>query len=92
MPFIPIPDESSLSGNPAFTRRKIRKAGDDRVLEMTERLLAKFIEEGEDMLSSDLNDLVHALHRTAIHVQRVKQALMLKKLRRTTRTNVNIKE
>lgn len=78
----PIPDEANPDGGVEFTLRKIRKAGEQNVLQSTERLLARFIDDGDEMLVSEMSDLLEALHRAAILVQKTKQAVMLKKLRK----------
>jgi len=88
MNFKPIPHEDHSAGGAAaagFTQRKIRKSGESNVLKRTEALLAHFIEDGEDMLVSDMQDLIEALHRTAMQVQQVKQHKLVAKLRKITR-------
>ncbi len=80
--FKPIPDETSASGHAEFTLRKIRKAGEQNVLAATERLLAKFVDDGDEMLVSEMSDLIEVLHRAASLVQKTKHAVMLKKLKK----------
>jgi len=80
-----IPFEDANSG---FTTRKIRKTGDTRILESTEKLLAKFIHESDEMLISELDELIIALHRSALQVQRAKKTKMITKLKKSTRTNI----
>ncbi len=91
MSFKPIPDESRLPRKAHFTLRKIRKYGDANLLTQVEKLLAKFVQDGEDMLLSEMSDLVNALHRVALQVQRAKQSKLLKKFRQTARTKLKIK-
>jgi len=85
MNFIPIPHEDRGTDAAGFTQRKIRKSGESNILKRTEVLLAQFIEDGEDMLVSDMQDLISSLHRTAIQVQQVKQSKLLHRLRKITR-------
>jgi hypothetical protein len=89
MAFKPIPDEGVTSG---FTRRQIRKTGDANVLLAAEKLLQKFISDGDEMLISELNDLTAALHRSSLQVQRVRQKVLLKRLKRSTRTDLKIED
>ena len=88
MHFKPIPDESKI---PNFTKRRIRKSGDTNLLANTQKLLAGFQDEGEDMLVSEMGDLVDALYRSAILVQKTKQAVLLERLRRNSRKKLPTK-
>ncbi|MFH1375312.1 MAG: hypothetical protein ABIH35_01430 [Patescibacteria group bacterium] len=82
--FKPIPDESR-SDRAGFTTRRIRKAGDTDLLATTQKLLDRFADEDDDMLVSEMGDLVDALHRSALLVQRTKQRVLLCKLHRCSR-------
>ncbi|MCF7845658.1 MAG: hypothetical protein K9L85_00285 [Candidatus Peribacteraceae bacterium] len=82
--FKPIPDEGN-HGKAHFVRRKIRTSGDSNLLAVVQNLLARFEDEGDDMLVSEMGDLVDALHRSAILVQKAKQKKLLRKLRRSAR-------
>jgi len=81
--FKSIPDESSTGAH--FTKRKIRKIGDSNLLQKALDLLAKFEDEGDEMLIGEMGDLVDVLHRSAIIVQRSKQEALLAKLRKHSR-------
>lgn len=89
MNFKLIPDESKT---PHFTKRRIRKSGQANLLANTQNLLLRFQEEGEDMLVSEMSDLVNALHRSAILVQKTKQAVLLERLRRSSRKKMSTKK
>jgi hypothetical protein len=80
-----IPDES-VDAQPMFTKRRIRKNGELDLLQNVCELLDKFRDEGSDMLACDMEDLVHALHRSAILVQKSKQKKLLNKLRKHSRS------
>ncbi len=82
--FKPIPDESN-SGKAQFVKRRIRKTGEANLLATVCNLLAKFEDEGEEMLVSEMGDLVNAFHRSAILVQKTKQKVLLAKLRKSSR-------
>lgn len=79
-----IPDESS-SGKAQFVRRRIRKIGDVNLLATTCNLLAKFEDESDEMLVGEMGDLVDALYRSAILVQKTKQKVLLARLRKSSR-------
>ncbi len=79
-----IPNEGD-SSKAHFVKRKIRKTGDTNVLANTSKLLEKFESEGDEMLVSEMGDLVHALHRSAVLVQKAKQTKLLAKLRKHSR-------
>lgn len=85
MNFKLIPDEREA---PHFTKRRIRKSVHTNLLASTQDLLLQFQEEGEDMLVSEMSDLVNALHRSAILVQKTKQAVLLERLRRSSRKKI----
>ena len=89
MNFKLIPDESKT---PHFTKRRIRTSGQSNLLANTQNLLLRFQEEGEDMLVSEMSDLVNALHRSAILVQKTKQAVLLERLRRSSRKKMSTKK
>ena len=82
--FKPIPNEGD-SGKAQFVRRRIRKIGDVNLLATAGNLLAKFENEGDEMLVSEMGDLVDALHRSAILVQKMKQKVLLARLRKSSR-------
>ncbi len=88
MSFKPIPDESALPRKAHFTLRKIRKYGDANLISQVENLLVKFVRDGEDMLLSEMSDLINALHRVALQVQRSKRSKLIHKLRQTARTKL----
>ena len=89
MSFKPIPDESLLST--IFTKRKIRKTGEGNLLKNTLKLLAQFEDNCEEMLVSEMGDLVDALHRSALCVQSTKQKVLLEKLRKGSRKRFHIR-
>ncbi|MFH1546382.1 MAG: hypothetical protein ABIE14_03325 [Patescibacteria group bacterium] len=82
--FKQIPNEGD-SGKAQFVKRRIRKTGDTNLLATACNLLAKFEDESNEMLVSEMGDLVDALHRSAILVQKTKQKVLLAKLRRSSR-------
>ncbi|MFH0776197.1 MAG: hypothetical protein V1936_01130 [Patescibacteria group bacterium] len=82
-----IPDESDGS-KAHFICRKIRTSGDSNLITAAQNLLTKFEDEGEDMLISEMGDLVNALHRSAIIVQKMKQKKLLAKLRKNARHKI----
>ena len=86
--FKAIPNEGD-QGKAHFIRRKIRKSGDSNLLANVQSLLAKFEEEGDSMLVGEMEDLVNALHRSAIVVQTTKQKKLLSKLRTHARGKIN---
>lgn len=89
-PLKPLPDESSHDGCAGgFTLRKIRKSGETNLLLRAEKLIAQFVEDGEEMLLSDLNDLIDSLHRTVLLARKTKQAVLLRKLHRLTKKKAN---
>jgi len=81
--FKSIPDESASGVQ--FTKRKIRKSGDSNLLQKALDLLARFENEGDEMLIGEMSDLIDVLHRSAIIVQRSKQKVLLAKLRKHSR-------
>jgi len=89
--FKPIPNEDDCGSKPHFIKRRIRKTGDTSLLKNLHRLLEKFDNEGDDMLVNEMGDLVDALHRAAIMVQKTKQTKLLKKLRKHSRKNFVVK-
>lgn len=90
--FKPIPDESNSSGKAHFVKRRIRKTGDASLLKNVCVLLEKFHDEGEEMMVGEMNDLVDALHRSAILVQKTKQRKLLSKLRNHSRGKFVVKK
>ncbi|MCF7836440.1 hypothetical protein K9N08_00825 [Candidatus Gracilibacteria bacterium] len=90
--FKPIPDEGDCGDKPHFIKRKIRKTGDLSLIKTVRDLLEKFEDEGDEMLVSELGDLVEALHRSAILVQNSKQKKMLAKLRKHSRQKFFVKK
>ena len=88
--FRSIPDEGASGAH--FIRRPIRKSGDSNLLKRTTELLAKFENEGDEMLVSEMGDLVDALHRSAILVQKTKQKALLTKLRKHSRKKFSSKK
>ena len=89
MNFTPIPNESNSQA--IFTKRKIRKVGERNLLQNTLKLLAQFEEDGEDMRIAEMEDLVEALHRSAICAQTTKQKVLLEKLRKCNRKKFHMK-
>jgi hypothetical protein len=89
--FKPIPDEGSCGGKPHFIKRRIRRTGDVNLLKNVCELLEKFDDEGEEMMVSEMGDLVDALHRSAILVQKTKQKKLLSKLRKHARKKFVVK-
>ncbi len=90
--FKPIPNEESCGNKPHFIKRRIRKKGDLNLLKNTYELLIKFDEEGNEMLVSEMGDLIGALHRSAILVQKTKQAKLLAKLRKHSRKKFMVRK
>jgi len=84
MNFIPIPDESDSAEAAGFTKRRIRKSGEADILAKVRKLLDRFIDEDEAMLISEMDELIAALHRSALQVQRVKHAVLIRKLRKVS--------
>ncbi|MFH0834021.1 MAG: hypothetical protein V2A63_01365 [Patescibacteria group bacterium] len=88
--FKKIPNEGDHS-KAHFIRRQIRKCGDSNLFATAQNLLAKFEDEGNDMLISEMGDLVGVLHRAAILVQNTKQKKLLDKLRKNARHRITHK-
>ena len=89
--FKPIPDEGDCGAKPHFIKRRIRKTGDLSLIKTVRDLLEKFEDEGDEMLVNEMGDLVDALHRSAILVQKTKQKKLLAKLRNHARKKFVIK-
>jgi hypothetical protein len=89
--FKPIPDEGDCGAKPHFIKRRIRKTGDLNLIKTARDLLEKFEDEGDEMLVSEMGDLVDALHRLAILAQKSKQKKMLAKLRKHSRQKFVVK-
>jgi len=90
--FKPIPNEEDCGSKPQFTKRRIRKMGDASLLKNLQSLLEKFEDERSEMLVSEMSDLVEALHRSAILVQKSKQEKLLAKLRKHSRSRFVIRK
>lgn len=82
-----IPDEGDQA-KAHFICRKIRTNGDSNLLASAQNLLRHFEDEGDEMLIGEMSDLVSALHRCAIIVQKTKQKKLLAKLRKNSRHKI----
>lgn len=89
MSFKPIPDEGSAS--PQFTTRKIRKAGEADLVRETLKLLSRYADDDEELLVSELSDLVELLHKSAIKVQKTKHKELFRRLRKFSRSKIKKK-
>ncbi|MFA6458480.1 MAG: hypothetical protein WCV72_03795 [Patescibacteria group bacterium] len=85
-----IPDESNHE-KAHFVCRKIRTSGDSNLIATAQNLLARFEDEGDEMLIGEMGDLVGALHRCALIVQKTKHKKLLTKLRKNSRGKITTK-
>lgn len=89
MSFKQIPDEGSHLAQ--FTKRKIRKAGETDLIRETLKLLTRYEDEDDELLVSELSDLVNLLHRTALKVQGTKHKELFRRLRKLSRRKIKNK-